>query len=698
MLAALLLAPLAVGQAWREMGPSPLGGAFVGRVSAIGVSRTDPGRYYIGGADGGVWLTRDGGTTWRNLTDRAQTSSVGSIAVDPTDDRVVYVGTGEANYANHSRYGLGVLKTTDGGATWALLGSDTFAGRCVSHIAIDPRDPRVLYAGVTPAGGFPEKAAAKGHPLKDGPLGVFKSTDGGLTWTHLTNGLPAEAATDLAMVDSAPDVLYAAIGRPFGSASNGVYRSRDGGQSWTKLGGGLPTANVGRVSVTASGLNPNRVYALFVNRADAAGGGASTLGAYRSSDGGDTWTPVATGNFQATYGWYLCEVRVKPTNADTVLFAGLSLLRTTNAGASFSTVTTPHVDHHAIVWDAQGRLLVGSDGGVFRSVNDGGSYTALNNGLGTCQFYAALSTHPTQPEVMLGGLQDNGTVRRTTDTKAWSTHIGGDGGYTQIDQLSPNTMFAQFQGAGNVYRSTNGGASWSAVGSGISTGDRVAFFSPIEIDPTNSSRILLATHRLYRSLNGGTSWSVISGDLTNGSGAVRALAVSKSNPQVVWTASNDGVVSRSTDGGTTFTRVLTGVPGWPRVTREITIDPIDQQTVYLAVSQFGTDQVRRTTDGGLTWTVLDGDLPDVPVNVVEVDRSGGQPVLYAGTDIGVFKSTDGGQRWFRPGLGFPNACVIDIRLDPARKRVVVATQGRGAWELVLSGRKGTPGTGSSIDD
>lgn len=687
-LASLLIVCLSTAsfsQTWKSLGPAPIGGGFNGRVSAIACSATNANKVFVGGADGGVWRTLDGGTTWARLTDAMPTTAIGAIAVDPTNDNVVYVGTGEANYANHSRYGLGIYKSTDGGATWTQYGEATFGGRTISKLVINPQNTQVLYVSVAAAGGFPEKTAAKGHPGRNGAMGVFKSTDGGATWSQLTNGLPNQAATDVTLVGTQPSTLYAAIGRPFGATENGIYKSTDSGASWTKLGGGLATANVGRVNVCAAANDINRVYAVFVNRCDASGNNGSTLAGYTSANGGATWTTVPVGSFQATYGWYLSAVSVKPTNPSVAVYSGFDMLRTTNFGSSFSTITTQHVDNHAAAWDASGRLWAGCDGGLFRSTNDGTSWTNLNSGISICQFYAAISISPSNPNFVLGGLQDNGTVVRTADSTSWGNFIGGDGGYTTVDQANPSRMFAQYQGSGNLFISTNGGASWGGAGGGINTGDRNAFFSPIEIDPTNSNRVLLGTYRIYRSTNGGTSWSSISADLSNGTGSVRSLAISKTNPQVVWATTTDGNVSKSIDGGATFTKMLTGVPGWSRVTREITVDPYDSQTVYLAVSNFGTDQVRRTKDGGTTWQALDGNLPDIPVNVVVADKPFGKRMIFAGTDDGVFRSTDDGAHWSRYGEGLPRCCVIDIKLDLPRKRLVIGTQGRGAYEAPLIG-------------
>jgi len=665
---------------WTELGPAPLAGTYTGRISAVACSPTDPDRYFVAGADGGVWRTTNGGTTWQPLTDQMPTA-IGALALDPADENTIYAGTGEANYANHSRYGLGLLKSIDGGDTWTQLAEVTFAGRCFSRITIDPSNTQVLYASIGRAGGFPELAAAKGHPGATGNVGVFKSVDGGVSWIQLAGGLPNVEATDLALDPSNPSVVYAAIGRVFGSSQNGIWKSTDAGASWVKLAGGLPSSgSIGRVSVAVAPSQPSRLYALIAGPATSTGGGASTQGAYRSDNSGATWTSLPVGSIQATYGWYLSVVSVAPTNANTVFFGGLDFVRSTTSGASFTNVTPPHVDMHAAAWDASGRLVVGDDGGVHRSSNNGTSWSSLNAGLGTVQFYAGLSSHPTNAFIHYGGTQDNGTNRRSTNSRDWTQILGGDGGWTQVDPIAPNRIFGEYQGAGNLFRSTDGGNNLNFAGSGIDSGDRNCFLPPYLIDGSSPSRMFYATHRIYRSLDGGSSWNAWSGDLTFGAGAIRSLALAPSNPNVLYAATNDGKVLVSTNGGSIFQTVLTNVPGWPRTTREIFVDPGNSMRAYLAVAAFGVAQIRRTSDGGQNWTDLDQALPDVPVNVVAVQASLTERI-FAGTDDGLWYSPDGGQTWTRYGVGLPRAPVIDILLEPARHRIGVATQGRGAWEV-----------------
>jgi photosystem II stability/assembly factor-like uncharacterized protein len=504
-----------------------------------------------------------------------------------------------------------------------------------------------------------------------------------VTWTHLTNGLPSLSATDLAADPSDPDVLYAGIGRIFGHADNGIYKTTDGGASWVRLvGGGLPGATYGRISVAVAPSMPERVYTLITRPAGPMGSGAQTLGAYRSDDGGATWTDLSIGtSLQSSYGWYLSVISVSPTSPDTVFMGGLSLRRSTAGGSTWRTVTPPHVDMHALAWDAAGRLLCGDDGGVHRTTDLGSTWSALNDGLGIIQFYAGLSTHPTNEHFLLGGTQDNGSNRRTTDSLAWAQVFGGDGGWTQVDQASPNRMFVEYQGTGNLYRSTSGGGGFSWVGGGISGSDRNCFLPPYLIDPADSNRMLYATQRVYRSLSGGSSWSAISGDLTDGGGAIRTLAFAPSDPDVVYAATNDGNVLVSFDGGSTFDLIADDVPGWPRVTREIFVDPTHPLTMYLAVASFGETQIRRTRDAGESWEALDDALPDVPVNTVAADIRGMRPVIYAGADDGLYRSVNDGVTWERFGEGLPNAAVIDLLLDIERGRLIAGTQGRGAWSI-----------------
>lgn len=696
----LAFASTAVAQSWTELGPAPVSyfqGA-AGRVSSVVCHPTDPDIYYVSGADGGVWRTVDGGTNWTPLTDHLPTTAIGALAMDPNNPQVIYAGTGEGVFANHSRYGLGLYKSTDGGDTWAHLAQETFAGRCFSKIIVDPSNSQVLYASITRAGGFPAMAAAKNHPGAAGPRGVFRSSDGGETWLLLP-GLPDLCITDLAMDPQNPSTLYAATGFIFGDPQNGIYKTTDAGQTWMPMMNGLPNETLGRISMAVAPSDGSRLYALITRPASASGGSASARGAYRSDNGGQSWYQIGNGPNQSSYGWYLSVVGVHPTNPDVAFMGGLPLIRTLSGGSSWSTVTPPHVDQHAVAFDAAGRVVVGCDGGVYRSATLGSSWESLNDGLGTIQFYAGLSLHPHDEHFIIGGAQDNGSNRRHDNTLAWTTVTLGDGGWTQLDQSNPLRMFTESQGTGNLYRSVNGGLNFSSIGSGLS--GRHCFLPPYLIDQSNPMRMLYATERIWVSTNGGTNWSPLSADLTGGApAAVRSLAMAPSDSNVVYAATNDGRFLSSTDGGATFTLQLEDLRGWPRVMREIFVDPADPQTVYLAGANFGhapefPPRLRRSRNGGATWQRLDLSLPEIPVNVVAVDTRWHMPVIFAGTDAGLYRSIDDGQSWRKYGprghntpvppgqRELPNACIIDIILDLPRERIVVGTQGRGAWSAPI---------------
>ena len=692
--AGLLIAALAPGVAsaadaeWRSLGPAPIQPAmYSGRVSAVAVHPGNLNTWYVSGADGGVWRTIDAGASWAALGDDLPTTAIGAIAIDPTNPQIIYAGSGEANFANHSRYGLGIFKSTDAGETWEQLAAATFAGRCFSKIIIPAQSPTTIYASITRAGGFPEMAAARNHPLRLGPVGVFRSLDSGQTWTQLTNGLPNLSATDLAIDPINPLILYAGIGHIFGNTANGIYKSADGGDSWVRLSGGLPTAPIGRIGLGVAPSLSSRLYAMITRPADAFGGGASALGAWRSDDSGQNWVSLpAFVNPQASYGWYLSVVSVHPTNPNQVWFGGVDFRVTTNAGSTFSVSNPPHVDIHGMAWYPDGsQFVLASDGGVHHRNNLLFRWTARNDGLGLIQCYAGVSVSPAVDDIVLAGMQDNGTNLRNDDSENWASSLGGDGGWTQIDSTQPSIAFAEFQGTGNLFRSEDGGATFPAqVGAGINPGDRNCFLPPYLIDPSNPQRMYYATQRLYRSLDGGFSWTPVSSDLTGGSGAIRALAMAPSNPAIIYAATNDSRFLRSDDSGQSFTLLLTDAIGWPRVTREIFVHPNEPLTVYLAGSAFGVSQLRRTTDGGKSWTALDANLPDLPINTVTTDTRSQPPVIFVGTDAGLLRSVDDGGHWYRYGSALPNAPIIDLILEPQRGRILAATQGRGVWAAPIA--------------
>jgi MYXO-CTERM domain-containing protein len=666
---------------WEHLGPLPLtSGPYTGRVTSIAPHPSDGDVVYVGTATGGVWKLD--GTSWQALTEHLPSLAIGAVAVAPSETETIYAGSGEANYALHSFYGLGFYRSTDGGKNWDVLAVDTFAGRTFSRIVVHPQDANKIWASVMHAGGFPARSAAKEHPLANDTVGVFRSTDGGETWEALGGGLPQDvAASDLAMAQDDPDRLFAALGDPFGHPDNGIYISEDGGDTWKAAGSGLPD-NMGRISLAVGKSDPKRVYAMAAAESSASGSGASTMGVYRSSDSGQSWTAEDPGGLQATYGWYLSTAGVDPSDADTAFFGGVSMVRTSNGGSSFVDVTPPHVDCHALAWDAKGRVLAGDDGGIHRSDDGGNSWDPLHSELSVVQIYAGTALSNSDPDFMAAGMQDNGSNLRGSGL-GWGSIGGGDGGPTANHPDRPDTFLYQSQNLA-ISRTTNGGSGGSGI-SGIGGSDRNAFFSPIAFAPSDPDVVYLGTQKLYVSTNAGASFQAISDDLSKGSGALRALAVAPSDADTVYIVTNDGNVAATHDRGKTFEKSLSDHPGQLRTTKEIAVDPEDANLALLAVPAFGGPKVRITNDGGKTWDDASGNLPDIPANAIDVMAADTESkrVWALGTDRGIFVSCDLGANWQAFQGNLPDTHVTQVVLDLANDRIFVTTMGRGAWSVPM---------------
>jgi len=300
------------------------------------------------------------------------------------------------------------------------------------------------------------------------------------------------------------------------------------------------------------------------------------------------------------------------------------------------------------------------------------------------QFYAGLSTFPHDPELVVGGTQDNGTNLRL-GSEEWVMIFGGDGGHTAVKPDDPSVVFVEYQGSDNLYRSTDGGYTFEQSATGIDPDDRNCFLPPVVFDPADPNRMLFATHRIYESTDAGVNWHAISGDLTGGSpAAVRALVIAPSDSNVVYAMTNDGRVLVSTNAGSDWTLIREGVAGWPRVTRQLAVDPLRPAQAYVAVAGFGSERVLFTPDRGTTWRAIGEGLPNVPVNTVAVHRPAvRRRFILVGTDIGVYLSRDLGASWEKYGIGMPRAVVMDLVVDLAHQRVVASTLGRGMWTTAL---------------
>jgi photosystem II stability/assembly factor-like uncharacterized protein len=654
---------------WTSLGPYNINARTAGRVAGLALHATNPDILYAATASGGIWKTVDGGQSWTPQSDTACSLSMGAIATDPRNRAIVYAGTGEANI-NHSYYGCGLLRSTDFGRTWTQLGAEIWdtdrGGATIGKIYVD----RATAGSSTRTTVF----AASSR-------GLFKSTNSGLSWTLSLEG----KVDDIVVSPRNASVLYATV------ASNGIFKSTDKGQTWTKLTGGLPADNFGRIGVAVARSNSRQLYAAFAfpSRSltfhNSSGGGFR--GIWTSTDAGVTWRQVAANGASGARVMYNIVLEVDPRDSNTVYFGAQSLFKSTDAGENFASISNGiHVDQHALLIDTRTSpvsFYAGNDGGVWKSINGGASWTTLNKGIVNVQFSSRLALHPIDPNNMLGGLQDNGSIESGGDP-LWRSVAGSDGGYSAINFLNGTTAFRTDQFGPPARRDSQRG-SFVTRATGINVNDRAFFYPPLIMDATNPEVLYFGTFRLYRTGSNAQSWNVRSRDLTKGAGFVTAIAASPSDPNVVYVGTSDGNLWVTTNIAVnppelpTFALKTEGLP--ERFVTDITVDPRSSSTAYVAVSGFGTGHVFKTTDAGDSWVDISANLPNVPVNAVAFHAESG--TLFIGTDLGAFLLANGSTTWEAMTNGMPNVVVIGLTINTTTKKLVAATWGRGGFSFDL---------------
>lgn len=650
---------------WQAIGPTNL----AGRVLSLAWHPTNTNIIYCGSASGGLWKTTDQGASWTSLTDNLPSLAIGTVALDPNDANVIYIGTGEGSYNIDAVYGAGIFKSTDGGTSWNATGLawQQSQGASINKIVIDPTNSQIVYA-------------ASSRQISGG--GVYKSVNGGTSWTRYHTG----DVKDLVMHPDSANVLYCAVGYPWGHADNGVFRSENSGVTWTRLSSGLPSAtSMGRAALSIAESNPAELY-LGLSQTISAGAGFA--GMYHSTDAGASWTlQSTTPNMYAAQGWYNIVCKVHPTNPAIVYSSGLDAYKSTDSGVSWvrkSVWSYPsghsqyaHADHHELVFmpGNPNTIIVGTDGGLFKSTNGGDTWSGINTGLSTFQFYA-MDHDFLDPTVAWGGTQDNGT-NRYNNSSIWTASLGGDGGYCNVDFTNSSIVYAETQ-RGSHYKTLNGGGTWSTINSGISGSG--AWVTPVEMDPTSATTLITGTQKLYRTVNGGSSWTAYSPDTSSQN--VSVIAIAPSNPsRVYFSYESTNQFWRTLNGGTSWTNNNTGLPNrW--ITR-IAVHPTNADLVFISFSGYGTGHCYKSTNGGTSWTNSSTGLPDVPCNDVVIDRNNPN-YMYIATDLGVYASTDGGASWVDYSNGIPNVVVEDLSLHPTTGMLRAATHGRGMWETSTS--------------
>jgi photosystem II stability/assembly factor-like uncharacterized protein len=595
---------------------------------------------------------------------------MGSIVIDPVNPQILYAGTGELHFSADSYYGCGVLRSADGGASWTQLGASVFdtntGGARISKVLIDPAT-----AGSTSSTGV---YAATSD-------GVWTSRNSGVSWTRALPGV----ATDLVMHPTNPQILYAALGLPGGSGANGVYRSSDGGNTWTVMPTGFPTSNVGRIALALAPASPSVLYAAVQDAFGSGGNDGQLLGIWKSTDAGATWLRInATGADCGTQCWYDLVIATDPLDANIVYFGGVLLYRSDDGGSTFRNILRNiHVDQHAITFDPANPavVFVGNDGGIYRSPDRGSNWVSLNTNLALTQFYSGISLHPTDPAVALGGTQDNGTLEYFGQA-AWDLVLGGDGGFTAIDYRDPNYAYAETQwsqnsGFSGPRQRIGPGQFGVRKVTGIDMNDRALFIPPLVMDPADPAVLYFGTFRVYRTANRADLWTAISPDLSRGTGRISAIAPAASEPATIYAGTSDGNLQVTRDLGANWSLRVAGLPN--RAITDIAVDPLNAANAIVVFSGFGGGHVFRTTNFGTNWTDISTNLPDVPVTaVIRHPELGGD--IYIGTDLGVFRASDGSS-WTPLTDGLPNVAVFDLAYNPQTAFIVAATHGRGMFSF-----------------
>ena len=719
---------LANAVSFREIGPTHQGGRYVD----YAVIESNPRIFYAATGSGGLWKTENHGTTWRSIFDDQPVISIGAVALAQSNPSIVYVGTGEANNSRSTYWGNGVYKSTNAGETWTNVGlpNSGHVGRIVVH----PANPNIVFV------------AALGHLYSQNPdRGLYRTTDGGRTWTkvldHRVDGREI-GVVEVQMDPSNPQVLYAAtydkVRRPwtFGEGGPGsrVFKSTNGGTTWTQLTNGLPTGMSGRIGISIARNAPRTVYAVIENadsvgmpdaqrRARLAQGfGGGTVGdeLFRSDDAGATWRKVAPapapsgaaggrgggrGGFGANPPYYYGQIRVNPLNREHLYLMSVGMTHSTDGGRTWTPAFGFGGDHHAMWINPRDSLhmIVGHDHGMGVTFDGGRTWLRPDN-KPLAQYYA-VGYDMEVPYNVYGGLQDNGSQKGPSTRRGgenipfelWYRVGGGDGMYNVVDPNDSRWLYNESQ-FGNIQRmdqQTGQGQSIRYTRPQGQPALRWNWNAPIHISPHNSNVIYHGANVLLRSPFRGNTWEEISPDLTvhdssrrNGTGNIQYATITSVEessivPGLIWVGTDDGNVQLTRNGGANWTNLRSRINGHPgHWVSRVVASYHDPAVAYVTVTGYRADDFRpyvwKTTDYGQTWTSIAGNLPNEPINVIREDRRNPN-LLFVGSELGLHVTLDGGRLWTRLRNGMPTNPVHDLQIHPRDNEVIAATHGRGIF-------------------
>jgi photosystem II stability/assembly factor-like uncharacterized protein len=686
---------------WRQIGPFR-GGRALAVTGVVG----DADTYYFGAVAGGVWKTTNAGGTWTPMSDKTGIMSVGAIAVAPSDPNVIYVGTGESCLRGNISYGDGMYKSLDGGKTWTHIGlEDT---QHIAKVLVSPQNPDIVYV------------AALGHAYgSNDSRGVFRSGDGGKTWQKVLFKDNKTGAIDLVFDPNNPHILFAALwevqrtpwGMTSGGPGSGLYRSSDDGANWKRLEGhGLPSGVLGRIGVSVSGADGNRVYAIIE---------AEKGGIYSSDDGGETWKLINPDHRFTQRAWYFHHIFADPKHADTVYVLNTGVSRSNDGGHTFEFIRAPHGDNHGLWIDPEqpNWMIVGNDGGASVSHDAGKSWSTQNN-QPTAQFYH-VAADTAVPYRVYGAQQDNSTVAIISrsddgviDRPDWYAVGGGEAGYVVPDPRNPSVVYAgSYDGLITRFdkktEQVQDVSSWPLNPMGAGAADlkhRFQWTAPILASPNDPSLLYHAGESIFKTTDAGMTWTAISGDLTRNdktrqqsSGGpltqdntsveyydtVFALAESPVEKGVIWAGTDDGLVHVTRDAGQHWSNVTSKEFGEWSLVSIIEASPHAAGTAYVAIDRHKLDDYKphifKTTDYGKTWSKITTGLPENGYAHAVREDPKRRGLLFAGTENGIYVSFDDGARWQSLKLNLPTTPIHDLTIKG--DDLIVATHGRAFWIL-----------------
>lgn len=673
---------------WTTQGPGNIGA----RVNTVVANPENENIIYAGFSRGGVFKTENGGNSWTPIFDDQVFLSIGDIVLDPNDPETVYVGTGDVNISGYPFIGDGLYRSTDGGDNWTNLGLED--QRIISKIAIDPTNSDRIFV------------AAMGLPFeRNNERGLYRSVDNGANWEQVLFLSDSTGVIDVLINPDNPDILYAAgwdrIRNNTESLIRGngarVYKSIDGGDNWNLLEGGLPNAIHSRLGLAMSGTDPDVLLVEYV------GSNLELEAIYKTIDGGDTWLPIPTNEFDnglsstalGGFGWYFGKIRVNPDNDDDILLLGVDLWRTLDGGENWFQASPPwwqytvHADKHDLVFLPSGNILLATDGGLYRSDIDMITWEDIEN-IPTTQFYR-VAYNPHTPDFYYGGAQDNGsTGGNAQDINGWPRIYGGDGFQMAFDPVDPDRFFVETQ-RGVINMTTNGGGSFSYAGIGINDSDRRNWDMPYIISPHDPEILYTGTYRLYRGIGYEPIWSPISEDLTDGTEEehryhnITALDESSLIEGLLYVGTGDGRVWRSDNGGADWVLLSAALPDM--YVTDVIASPFYEDVAYVTYSGYrdndNSPRIFRSDDRGENWEDISADLPDVAINELIIIPEMEDSVLFVATDAGVYGSTDSGTAWDRLGVNMPVISVYDMVINEARNELVAGTFARSIMTYPL---------------